>query len=129
VGSGDTFPAPAPAAPYGGLLSDFNGFSPNGLWSLYVRDDLAGSEGGLDAGWSLLITTASSSFGFVNMTNGAAVLVLQGPPTQQFSIEASEDLTAWEVLGIVQPADGSFSFVDPAAWSHGSRFYRARPTP
>ena len=58
----DTFPAPAPAgftlaAPTGTgtFTSTFLGLDPNGVWSLYVFDDLFGDPGSL-AGWSLTIT-------------------------------------------------------------------------
>ncbi|MBL8196606.1 MAG: hypothetical protein JNM06_22630 [Blastocatellia bacterium] len=54
----DTFAAPAPPAPYGTMLSDFNGVSPNGTWSLYVVDDLTGDLGNFNGGFSLTITTA-----------------------------------------------------------------------
>ncbi len=129
-GLGDTFPAPAPAGPHGSVLSDFNGQSPNGAWALYARDDSGGMTGAINGGWSLKITTVSSSFSLQGFTtNGAAVLWLQAPPAQWFSIEASEDLLTWEVLAVVQSVNGSLNFVDQAAWASGSRFYRARPTP
>jgi subtilisin-like proprotein convertase family protein len=54
----DTFPAPAPAAPYAAALSAFNGVSPNGTWSLYVVDDAAADIGSIAGGWSLTVTTA-----------------------------------------------------------------------
>ena len=58
-GSGDTFPAPAPAGPYGTNLSAFNGSNPNGTWSLYIVDDIEGDAGRIDGGWELHIQTAS----------------------------------------------------------------------
>lgn len=63
-GTLDTFPAPAPAAPYrtaqpvgaDGFDGAFDGVDPNGVWSLYVVDDASGDSGGI-AFWNLLITT------------------------------------------------------------------------
>jgi subtilisin-like proprotein convertase family protein len=57
-GTGDTFPAPAPAAPYGALLSAFNGVNPNGTWQLFVVDDAGGDLGSFGGGWSLKFTAA-----------------------------------------------------------------------
>jgi subtilisin-like proprotein convertase family protein len=59
----DTFPSPAPEAPYGQpapagtatLASVFGGTNPNGVWSLYVVDDVssAASQGTIAGGWSI----------------------------------------------------------------------------
>jgi subtilisin-like proprotein convertase family protein len=68
-GTGDLFPAPAPAAPYltpgsagtDTLTSAFTGVAggnPNGTWSLYVVDD-AEDDIGTCAGWSISLTTTS----------------------------------------------------------------------
>jgi subtilisin-like proprotein convertase family protein len=57
---GDTFPAPAPLRSYhqgGEGLSNFNGYSPNGEWRLYVVDDAQNNAGSISGGWSLDITT------------------------------------------------------------------------
>jgi subtilisin-like proprotein convertase family protein len=58
----DTFPVPAPGLPYNQppdatFASVFNGANPNGTWSLYAVDDIAGSPGSVNSGWSLTITT------------------------------------------------------------------------
>ncbi len=55
--AGDTFPAPAPAAPYGSLLSVYNGVNPNGMWRLYVVDDQGLDIGNINGGWTLRIMT------------------------------------------------------------------------
>ena len=60
-----SLPAPAPAAPYqspapGGVAtfgSVFGGQNPNGLWSLYIVDDVGGDSGSITGGWDLIITT------------------------------------------------------------------------
>ncbi|HWJ81891.1 MAG TPA: hypothetical protein VNS55_06630 [Nocardioides sp.] len=50
-------PPPAPS-PGGASLGTFNLMDPNGVWSLYVYDDLAGDTGVIAGGWSLSITYA-----------------------------------------------------------------------
>jgi subtilisin-like proprotein convertase family protein len=59
VGTGDTFPAPAPAPTGNTLLSIFNGTNPNGTWKLYVVDDAPSNAGSIAGGWSLNLLTAS----------------------------------------------------------------------
>jgi M6 family metalloprotease-like protein len=55
IGSGDTFPAPAPAPSGGSALSALSGIDPNGTWSLYLADDSAGDSGSLAGGWTLIL--------------------------------------------------------------------------
>lgn len=86
IGTGDTFAAPAPAAPYGTLLSDFNGVDPNGIWSLYAVDDLGGDAGNFAGGFTLTITAPvvaagatvqfSSATYSVNENGGSAMITV-----------------------------------------------------
>jgi subtilisin-like proprotein convertase family protein/putative transposon-encoded protein len=72
IGTGDTWPAPAPAASANTTLAAaFNGTDPNGTWNLYVADDLGVDMGSIGNGWSLTITTAMSSA--TTFSNGAAI--------------------------------------------------------
>jgi subtilisin-like proprotein convertase family protein len=67
-GTGDLFPAPAPAAPYldpatagsATLASAFNGLNPNGIWSLYVVDDAGTDIGSFAGGWELTLTSSGA---------------------------------------------------------------------
>ena len=53
----DTMPSPAPVSPWGSTLSTFTNTNPNGLWSLYIKDDLTIFSGSIQRGWQLEITT------------------------------------------------------------------------
>ena len=65
AGGNDGFPAPAPVSPHGNpapagtdtFASIFNGFDPNGVWSLYVYDDTVGFRGSIAGGWCLDVAT------------------------------------------------------------------------
>jgi subtilisin-like proprotein convertase family protein len=66
-GTGDQFPAPAPAGPYldpatagSATLAAFNNLNPNGTWNLYVTDDAGTDIGTLAGGWDLTISTTQS---------------------------------------------------------------------
>ncbi|MCX8019237.1 MAG: proprotein convertase P-domain-containing protein [Chitinophagaceae bacterium] len=55
-GTGDNWPAPGPGtSPSSTTLSTFTG-NPNGNWSLFIVDDLAGDVGSL-GGWSITFST------------------------------------------------------------------------
>jgi subtilisin-like proprotein convertase family protein len=60
--STETLDTPAPAGPYGTVLSVFNGTNPNGTWSLYVDDDFPPQDGGSIAnGWKITIVSTTNS--------------------------------------------------------------------
>ena len=57
IGDSDVFPFPAPSPSGGSALTVFKGIDPNGVWSLYVVDDIAFDGGAFINGWELTITT------------------------------------------------------------------------
>lgn len=69
------FPTPAPQGPYNTpvAMSNFNGDSPNGTWSLYVYDFMPPDGGVIAGGWSMMLHTASAPT-ISNITNQTATV-------------------------------------------------------
>lgn len=66
----DGFPAPAPlVGPYGASFAPFIGTDPNGVWKLYIVDDVDGNSGEISGGWSITITTATPA---LNLTSAVS---------------------------------------------------------
>lgn len=57
LGEGDAFGPGAPSPPYGGSLSVFKQINPNGVWKLFVWDDVGGDLGAVGGGWSITFVT------------------------------------------------------------------------
>ena len=58
AGGGSTHVSP-PLPPYGTGLTNLNGGNPNGVWNLFVQDDVYLFSGAISNGWSLTLTTAN----------------------------------------------------------------------
>jgi subtilisin-like proprotein convertase family protein len=70
---GSEWPAPAPPAPHGTSLSDFNGENANGTWKLFVADSHSDDAGDIEGGWTLTLTTAPGDMAIpVSGTSGPA---------------------------------------------------------
>ena len=73
IGGGDVFPTPAPAPSAGSVLSVFKGTNPNGLWNLWVDDDVnpddttASGYGGLGA--TRAVTQGTTTTGVIGVTD------------------------------------------------------------
>lgn len=118
--TGETLPAPAPAGPYGTLLSAFNGTDPNGAWSLYVFDDVSVFDGGALTSWKMDITTATGDYagqqGAVEFATGDTTKTISIPIFGDTDSEATEtfDLVLSNVEGgaMLSDPDGEGTITD-----------------
>ncbi len=79
AGTGKVYPSPAPGAPYATALAAFNGSNPNGTWSLYVVDTVAGDSGTIKGGWSMNIVSSSGAAAhFAQLAGGTVAAPLRG---------------------------------------------------
>lgn len=130
------FPPPAPAPPFATRFATFDGLSPNGTWSLYISDAQAGDSGQIAGGWSLAITTVSTtinptltSIQVVNLNLvETAQLTGTGAPGTNYTIQASTNLASWQAIGSVTAAtNGIFQLNDTNIDQFSGRFYRVAP--
>lgn len=113
-GVNDTLPANAslPAGPYGSALSSFNLTNPNGIWRLYIAEDLGGSSGALDS-WELDIVTADLQVSF-----GAVPDTVNAGDSFDYDIvvtNAGTDPVANVTLSGTIPASTSITSINPTA--------------
>jgi subtilisin-like proprotein convertase family protein len=128
----DGFPAPAPAAATATNFGPFLGISPNGTWSLFVKDDLGGDAGSITQGWSLTIEwqdVAPRLSAPAMLEDGQFQMILQGLPRMAHLIEVSTNLVTWSPLMTVTPGAQSALVIDPAQGGSTCRFYRAARCP
>jgi len=84
-----------------GRLTAFRGEDPNGIWTLTITDDVAGSDFGNLGSWSLDVSTLASAPGTVNglfSNSPALVIPSTAPPVQVTDTIAASGLP----LGIVE---------------------------
>ena len=120
-GTGDVFPAPAPAGPYSNpttagtatfasIFNGLNGASLNGTWSLYVVDD-ASVDVGTMAGWTINITTNQPVCNTQSCTITAPTSITIPPGTCGTIVNYSPAVTFTGQCGVVvgpNPPSGSF---------------------
>jgi subtilisin-like proprotein convertase family protein len=92
-GTGDTFPAPAPAPSAETLLAIFNGTDPNGTWSLYVVDDAGGDLGNINGGWCLELTGDSAGDAEITLTQTVGLDPDTYPLTDEITVPAGTEVT------------------------------------
>jgi len=102
----DVFPAPAPALGIPVAMGVFIGANPNGVWSLYVRDDLAPDEGTVSGGWTLTITTADPSCASPTASISGRVTTASGQGIRNAKVVVTGGLLAEPVI----TSTGSFGY-------------------
>ena len=65
------------------LRTAFNGFDPNGVWSLYVVDDTALNNGAIVSGWTLSLTTVTPAFDLAVTSSSSPEPVAVGAPPDE----------------------------------------------
>jgi subtilisin-like proprotein convertase family protein len=126
--SGDVLASPAPAGPYGTVLSVFKGINPNGTWSLYVYDDAGGDLGSVAGGWSVQLSLAGQPVLLPPFITGAQIhLQFAAVNSIQYVVEYKNDLDAasWETLQTVT-GDNTVQTVLDTVSASSRRFYRIR---
>jgi uncharacterized repeat protein (TIGR01451 family) len=118
-------------------LAVFNGANPNGIWSLYVYDDMQGNDGVITSGWSLGLTAVSpvnttpvnnespSWTNIVISAGGVFQATLNGSVDQSYAIQSSSNLVSWTSIST---NTGTFIFTN-AITNAPLQFYRAMQLP
>ena len=106
------FPPPAPAGNSNALpmLSVFDGTDPDGVWSLFVVDDVAGDDGYISNGWSISVSVGVP----LKIVGSTTNVVLSWPVVSghSFVVQYAPSFTSgtWTNLSSV-PAEISGSYV------------------
>ncbi len=105
-GTTDVFPAPAPASPYIYTLSQFNGDTPNGTWSLYIIDDANLDGGSLSGGYTLTfdVRPPAPTAGQILISEFRARGIGTAPPTS--------DGAADEFIELYNNTDQNITIID-----------------
>lgn len=126
--TGDVFPSPAPAGPYGTALATFKGTNPNGTWQLYVYDDAAGDSGSIAAGWGLQLSIPTSPVFLPPVLSGGQMqLQFAAASGVQYVVEYKNSLNdpTWQTLQTINGDNLVHTIQDPVS-SVPQRFYRIR---
>lgn len=118
------FPPPAPTGPYNQpapagaatLASVFNAGNPNGTWSLYVVDDIAGNGSGSIGAWGLAFTTTGDAPTTTTLASSVNPSLVGQSVAFTASVKKSSDNSAVTV-GTVTFREGATVLAGPVALS------------
>jgi hypothetical protein len=135
--AGDSFAAPAPEGPFHSTLGVLTTNSPAGLWQLFLVDDYGKDSGVVERGWSLEFQVGQIFFANPppppaieppNVTAGGELgFGFTGMTGHTVQIEASSNLSEWEVVSTLHVQTGEEQFIIPTIGS--GRFFRVRVIP
>ncbi len=110
----DVFPAPAPAGPYGGVLSTFAGLNPAGQWKLYVRDDQGGDIGSIAKGWQIRLYPPTDED---YISTSGTLTFPPGTTSQSIGVQIRGDATveSSQVINVTLTNAVNAIIADPAA--------------
>ncbi|MEY2408683.1 MAG: large repetitive protein [Verrucomicrobiota bacterium] len=132
ISSLDSYPPPAPAGAHTASLSVFNNTNPNGIWRLYVLDDLDEGIGYIDDGWSITIVAQAACCDpapVLGITRSGTNVVLRwSAAATGYTVVAKSALTSsltWNpIVNPVTTTDGTNIVTVPA--TSGNRFFELR---
>jgi hypothetical protein len=61
--------------------------------------------------------------------SGEVTIRIDGLPWEKYVVEASEDMTSWKPIGVVNDPSGTSLFTDSKATAFQQRFYRLSNQP
>jgi hypothetical protein len=121
----------APPAPGGVTATNFNGFlgaGANGMWSLYVRDDLGGDGGSIGGGWTVSIEWEDTPPRLAaprRHGDGTFEFVLTGLARMTHVVEASGDMVNWTPVSTNTLSGPTTVTIPPGPAPASQRFFRA----
>jgi hypothetical protein len=97
-GSVDTFPAPAPTPSDATTLATFNDTDPNGVWSLFLVNDMGGFAGSLNGGWCLDVRADSGGTAGLSLTKTVGTNPDVYSPLDEITVTSGVTVTYFYVV-------------------------------
>lgn len=134
--AGHSLSAPAPARPYGPSISAAAS-TPNGTWSLYVKDYAGGDSGSIAGGWSLGFISGGNAtncctsfpaptFTSTSYSNNVAQFNWSAIPGPHYQVQYRTNLISgsWTNLGASLLATNTTMGITDSVTNSPMRFYR-----
>jgi len=122
------YPSPAPSTDQimGASLGSFKNTDPNGTWNLFVVDQYPGDSGVITGGWSLTITTTTTTPVLLSISQTGTNAILSWTNTATgYTLQAAPSLSSatWTNVNLA-PVVVSGNYTVTNAMTNSSTFYR-----